>query len=58
MDPVWSAYANRAADGDESQLFSQGSCTHTYSSHANWEVDLEGIYVIGNVKIYNRRSGD
>ncbi|KAH3790822.1 hypothetical protein DPMN_169030 [Dreissena polymorpha] len=57
-DPVCSAYAIRAVDGDESQLFSQGSCTHPYRSHSNWEVDFEGIYVIGNVKIYNRRSGD
>ncbi|KAH3738170.1 fucolectin-4-like [Dreissena polymorpha] len=49
--------ANRAVDGNTSPDLNNQSCAHTLSHNASWWVNLEKIFLIRSVKIYNR-NGD
>ena len=50
-----SAPSSRACDGNRDGNFSNGSVTHTNSeSEAWWEVDLGRIYVLQQIKLFNR----
>lgn len=49
-------YAKLAVDGILTQTFQDGSCTHTDSVDASWEVDLGTLYEIDHVAVYNREG--
>lgn len=47
--------ANLGVDGNTSGAFSDGSVTHTtYELNAWWEVDLEEVYNINYIEVWNR----
>ncbi|MCG8311252.1 MAG: Ig-like domain-containing protein [Cytophagales bacterium] len=47
--------ASRAVDGSTNGVFNYGSVTHTANeTNPWWEVDLEGVYNITDIKVYNR----
>ena len=50
--------AKRAVDGDTDQIWSGGSCMHTSANigakEAWWNVDLNTLYRIENITIWNR----
>jgi len=47
--------ASRAVDGNTDGKMHSGSCTHTLQSQPVWwEVDLQDIYRVDTVKIFNR----
>ena len=49
--------SSRAVDGNTNGKYSNGSVTHTRgSTDPYWEVDLEDIYTIDTIKVYNRRD--
>ena len=41
-------------DGNKNGVYNRGSCIHTKSDNAWWEVDLQAIYIITEVSITNR----
>lgn len=50
-----SGTSNRACDGDRDGVYSNGSVTHTNNeTNAWWEVDLGRIYVLQQIKLFNR----
>ena len=47
--------ADHAVDGNRSQMYNDGSCTHTLDDYNPfWEVDLDDIYFIDEIIIYPR----
>lgn len=47
--------AQRAADGNTNQDFYTGSTCHTsFEQNPSWEVDLEEVKDIGQIKVFNR----
>jgi len=51
----WDGTADKAVDGNTDGVYSDGSVTHTqYNSHAWWQVDLDGLYQIDAIEIWNR----
>ena len=47
--------ASRAIDGNTSQQWYGGSCTHTgYDSPSWWKADFDGEYTVTSVTLYNR----
>ena len=47
--------ADHAVDGNRSQMYGDGSCTHTRDEYNPfWEVDLAEIYFIDEIIIYPR----
>ncbi len=52
---AYSGNSSLACDGDRDGVYSNGSVTHTNSeSNAWWEVDLGRIYVLQQIKLFNR----
>ncbi|REJ64549.1 MAG: hypothetical protein DWQ31_21560 [Planctomycetota bacterium] len=53
----FTAKASRAADGDKSQNFKDGSVSHSQlEDNPYWMVDLGGVKDIGRIRIYNRKD--
>ncbi|MCH5372988.1 MAG: beta-propeller fold lactonase family protein, partial [Planctomycetes bacterium] len=51
--------AQRAIDGNTNPAFSGGSVTHTQSqANSYWEVQLDQIYALESVYLYNRGEGN
>jgi len=48
--------AGLAVDGNTRQSYFAGSCSHTKTTDAIWEVDLGELCVIANIVIYNRQD--
>jgi len=52
---IYGGNADLAIDGDTNGEFGNGSVTHTaYELNAWWEVDLEGVYNINYIEVWNR----
>lgn len=50
-------YASRAVDGDRNGKFSAESCTHTTKAPGSWwMVDLQGLFHIQKVVVWNRQD--
>ena len=51
------AVSSVANDGDRSNIFGEGKCTHTNTGQADqwWTVDLGSSVVIDTITIYNRK---
>ena len=53
----FTALASRASDGDTSQVFKDGSVSHTQlEDNPFWLVDLGGVKDIGRIRIFNRKD--
>ncbi|KAL3868050.1 hypothetical protein ACJMK2_040889, partial [Sinanodonta woodiana] len=52
--------ASFAVDGIKTTNFHNNSCSHTEvgQSHPSWEVDLQGLYEVSSIKIYQRDDGN
>lgn len=51
----FSGVSSRACDGDRDGVYNNNSVTHTNSeSNAWWEVDLGSVYILQQIKIFNR----
>jgi len=58
---IYGASASRAVDGNTNQMWSGGSVTHTNNRQGDfsdwWEVDLEELFDISEIVVYNRLDG-
>lgn len=53
----FNALASRASDGDTSQVFKNGSVSHTLlEDNPFWMIDLGGVKDIGRIRIFNRKD--
>lgn len=55
----WGGLASRAVDGNTSGLWSAGSISHTQrggSLNPWWRVDLQGIYSLEKIEVFNRTN--
>ena len=52
----WGGEPNRAIDGNTDGNWGGGSCTHTDSSPAWWQVDLGGTAHVDHVSVYHRTN--
>jgi len=51
----WSGSSSRAVDGNTNSNYGSNSCTHTQANNNEWwRVDLQKMYMVKKVKVYNR----
>ena len=56
---TWDHGPHLVNDGNNNQDHFASACSHTYASPAPWwKVDLQNMYVIRSVKIYNRADSN